>query len=260
MDRRRAACVLFLCLLAPFLWGEAGEWSCALTVFEGNLDRENLFLFRQIPLQLYHNISSYPEHILDRDELLYEKERSSESSRRELLDRWESLHEEKDNLLFSEDPIKYESLTEDIRDIRAEYDRADKPGGEESPARTLKYLTPGQGGILFSTEEDALAKDPDFLIKGTIDDAGSFILIELTGVSPAREEEIPLWTGAGKNDELERLIGEMTDALKGVFAGTGMERPGGNRRSRECPDFSEREVPGRRGGGRGDPGARPGDA
>ena len=185
MDRRRAAPVLILCLLAPFLWGETADWTCALTVFQGNLDRENLFLFRQIPLQLYHNISSYPEHILDSEELLYEREKDSASSRKELLDRWEDLHGQRDNLLFSGDPLKYESLTDEIRNVREEYSRAESPGGEESPLRTLKYLTPGEGGILFSSEEDALAKDPNFLIKGTIDDAGSFILIELTGVSPA---------------------------------------------------------------------------
>ena len=219
MELNRIRLFSLLFLFGALLWGEAPDWKCALTVFEGDLAGENHFLYRQIPLQLYHEISSYPDHIMSEEELAHKSRDAFLASQEKVLAQWEGLLEQRDALLFSEDPIKYESLTKEINSLRKKYDSADTSGNEEPSSRAISYLAPGEGGILFSSAGEAREKDPDFIITGTIDDAGDFILIELTGISIAREEPFPLWSGAGKTDEIERLVGEMADAVKKTLLG-----------------------------------------
>ncbi|MDC7223020.1 MAG: PEGA domain-containing protein [Spirochaetales bacterium] len=223
--KRRNHVFLLILLFSALLWADddadsadAG-WTCAVTAFSGNLEEENHFLYRQIPLQIYHEISLYEEHILAEEEILALQNEDRESSRIDLLDEWESLHEERDALIFEEDEEEYLSLTEEIEAIRGEYEEEIVTVEKEYQPRSIEYISPGSGGILYNSLEEAREADPDFIVTGTMDDAGGFILIELSALYVGAEKEISLWTGAGKTEELDRMVLEMTDALKGTILG-----------------------------------------
>ncbi|MDC7219353.1 MAG: PEGA domain-containing protein [Spirochaetales bacterium] len=223
---KRLVTALFLILIiSSLLWCETTDWSCAVAVFSGRLEEENNFLYRQIPLHIYHNISSYEEHILSEEEISHLEDEDQVSDKEMLLEEWESLLDQRDSLLFDEDSDSYKSLTAEIEELRKQYEGEASPELPEEEENTtyqplsINYLTPGDGGILYSSFDEAREEEPDFIISGSLDDAGDFILIELTGRYSWSEEDISLWAGAGKAGELDRLTLEMTDALKGILLG-----------------------------------------
>jgi len=205
--------LLVLCPSLPAA-GETLPWTCAVTAFSGSLERENTYLFRQIPLQLYFGLSEYPEHRLTPSERLLSGEEDLNARRKSLLDEWESLLGKRDELIFTGDPLGYETLTKQIGEARKKYESTLLPSDSGDVVRPVQLLSPGSGGILFSSPERAALKDPDFIITGTLDDLGDYILIQVLGIFRAEGEEIPLWEGAAKTEQLDRLVGEIADALK----------------------------------------------
>jgi hypothetical protein len=210
---------LLILFLFPLSAEDSASWSCALTVFSGNLDRADSYLFRQIPLQLYYRLSEFPEHRLsDRERQFFdEKKRGSRSH--ELLDSWEKLHAERDALLFSGDRTDYETLTGKIDEARRKYEESLVPENGEDRVLTLDFLTAGNGGILFPSPEAASEKHPDYIITGSLDRAGDFILIEIRGISRAGDRDVPLWSGAVEAKQPDQRTAAMTDALKETLLG-----------------------------------------
>jgi hypothetical protein len=209
--------ILFL-LITPSLWCEASEWTCGVSAFSGNLEEGSSFLFRQIPLQIYHEISYYPTHILNSEEILFLEEEESNVSREELLEEWDSLLQQRDDLLFDEDADSYTSLTEEIEEARSAYESEITSVEGEYQPRSVSVLTP-EDGILFNSVEEALEKEPDLLISGSLNRRGDFVLIDLTVQYGFSDKSTSIWTGAGTTSELDRLVSEMSDALKIVILG-----------------------------------------
>ncbi|MBN2625251.1 MAG: PEGA domain-containing protein [Spirochaetales bacterium] len=209
--------LLFLCF--PLSAESTGTWSCALTVFSGNLDRSDSYLYRQIPLQLYYRLSEFPDHRLSDGERQFYDEKNRGSRSDELLDSWEKLHAERDALLFSGDRTEYETLSLKIDEAQRKYEESLAPGNGDDRVLALDFLTAGNGGILFSSPEAALEKHPDYVITGSLDRAGDFILIEIRGISRAGDRDVPLWSGAVEAEKPDESTAAMTDTLKETILG-----------------------------------------
>jgi hypothetical protein len=215
---------LVLLLFNQTVFSLDGEWVCGITAFSGTLSRENSFLFRHFPLLLYHRISAYETHILSEEELASLEDEERNRARKDLVDKWGSLLEERDRLIFQENPEEYERLTNELNDIKESLDpheeeksQSDQP--EFQREQPLRIDTPGKGALLFDSPEDALMGASDFVLSGFIGRAGEYLLIEVTGRYRTDEETISLWTGAGKLEDLDRLAREASDTLKTYLLG-----------------------------------------
>lgn len=203
-------------------------WLFEYGVFQkGELSPENMHLISSIPLYFKQNTSVETAHrVTEEEKRGIQKLHLKKVVSRKKADLY-NLIKARDELLFKEDKSTLESQDKKIEEMKRELSQLQmrELSSVSVPSEYyLEYFTPSeeQAGELLLTEKKSheikdylLREEVDYFISGLVEQVGDIVFVTVTVSSRYSDEEVVLWKGVGKSEE---ILSYREDMLKSVLA------------------------------------------